>query len=152
MIVGGLNGRAAGGSARMDAHERLSVRPHMIDRPAIGVVDAHELCRRHGKDNRVDFLRLKARMIERQPGGLLREFHIGFVGMMMFELRLTDTDHRNGPFHDYAFSKIATLFPCCAKPWQPCARALFTPAICMTPACRQSCRTASAAFTRPAQK
>ena len=106
------------------------------------------------KTNGVDLLRLKAGVIKRELGGILCELDVGLVWMMMFELRLTDADHRNGfPSHRLRFLEMVDAVPLLRKTVASRARgSLGASDLYGAGAVHKACRTASAAFTRPARE
>jgi hypothetical protein len=56
MKIASMESRAAGGASRVHAHEGFTCTPHMLDRPAINVVDASELSGRHREHYRFDLV------------------------------------------------------------------------------------------------
>ena len=107
-----VKGRAAGRPAGVNAHERLARRPGVIDRPLVGIVDAHELGRRHGIDDGVDLLRLHIRVAKSRDHCFLREVDVRLVGMMAAEDRFAGAADGDISVHAQTRSTTATTLPC----------------------------------------
>ena len=111
-----VKGRAAGRSAGVNAHERLAGCPGVVDRPFVGIVDAHELGGRHRIDDGVDLVRLHIRVAQCRDHRFLGEVDVSLVRMMATEDRLAGADDGDISIHAQTRSTTATTLPCCANP------------------------------------
>ena len=115
-VVRGLDRRAAGRAAGVDAQYRLAGAEDIVDRPAVGIGDAHEMGRRKREHDRVDVAGHHAGVFERADGGDLRLLGKRVLGMMRLEFRLESSEYRDSLAHRMppALSNTTTTLPCWA--------------------------------------
>jgi hypothetical protein len=100
------------------AHHRLAGAEDVVDRPAVGVGDAHEVGRREREYDRIDVAGRHAGVLQRADGGELRLLDVRVVGVVGLELALPGAEHRDGVVLAHwlapGASKTMTTLPCCA--------------------------------------